>query len=243
MISSARFLKLLLFSVIWFCPIYTFAQTLDRAQIDKEIDELWRQIKVKQDLLLELAPGDKESNAEFLKQPDTGLIQLLPREKYDYSGKLPIRGGGSYYSFIRRTHEYGQGSDIGLEQSRLIAGGFGGFDFGYLISLGDIDLDNATLEHPAVRALADYQPPPTEDQIRAEWRQSSNGHKLGEFTGMHSLPAKESTSYILRTIIYDQWDILVTFRIARQDADGSLIMIWKLLKTFPKPTAIRSDRY
>jgi hypothetical protein len=34
-----------------------------------------------------------------------------------------------------------------------------------------------------------------------------------------------------------------SIRIARQDADGSLILIWKLLKTFPKPTAIRSERY
>jgi len=241
MISSGRFLKLLLFSVIWFCPINTFAQTLDRAQIDKEIDELWRRIKVKQDLLLELAPGDKESNAEFLKQPDTGLIRLLPREKYDYAGKLPIRGGGSYYSFVRRTHEYG-GSDIGLEQGRLKVG-FAGMDFGYMISLGDIDLDKASLEHPAVKALAEYQPPPTEDEVRAEWKQSSNGHNLGEFLGLHSVPAKESTTYILRSLNYDQWDVLVAFRVTRQDTDGSLILLWKLLKTFPKPTAVRSERY
>jgi len=242
MISSGRFLKLLLFSVIWFCPIYTFAQTLDRAQIDKEIDELWLQIKVKQDLLLELAPGDKESNAEFLKQPDTGLIRLLPREKYDYAGKLPIRGGGSYYSFVNRTHEYGRGSDIGLERGSLRVG-FAGMDFGYMISLGDIDLDKASLEHPAVKALAEYQPPPTEDEVRAEWRQSSNGHKVGEFLGMHSVSAKESTSYILRSLNYDQSDVLVAFRVTRQGTDGSLILLWKLLKTFPKPTAVRSERY
>jgi hypothetical protein len=216
------------------------AQALDRAQLDKEIDELWEQIKVKQDLLLEPAPVDKEAYAEFLKQPDTGLIRLLPREKYDYKQKLPIRGGGSYYSFVLRTHEYG-GSDIGLEQGKLKVG-FGGMDFGYLISLGDIDLDKATLEHPAVKALAEYQPPPTEDEVRAEWRQSSDGHKVGEFLGLHSLPAKELTTYTLRSLNYDQWDILVAFRVVRQDADGSLILIWKLLKTFPKPTAIRSER-
>lgn len=217
------------------------AQTPDRAQLDKEIDELWQQIKVKQDLLLEPAPADKEANTEFLKQPDTGLIRLLPREKYDYAGKLPIRGGGAYYSFVHRSHPYGRGSDIGLEQGRLSVG-FAGFDFGYLIPLGDIDLDKATLEHPAVKALAEYQPPPTEDEIRAQWRQSSNGHKLGEFVGLHSVPAKEATSYVLRSLNYDQWDVLVAFRVARQDTDGSLILLWKLLKTFPKPTAIRSER-
>lgn len=218
------------------------AQALDRAQLDKEIDELWEQIKVKQDLLLEPSPGDKEAYAEFIKQPDTGLIRLLPREKYDYKHKLPIPGEGSYYSFVLRTHEYGRGSDIGLEQGSLRVG-FAGMDFGYLISLGDIDLDKAALEHPAVKALAEYQPPPSEDEVRAEWRQSSNGHKVGEFLGLHSLPAKELTSYILRSLNYDQWDILVAFRVARQDADWSLILIWKLLKTFPKPTAIRSERY
>ena len=218
------------------------AQAPDRAQLDKEIDELWQQIKVKQDLLLEPAPADKEANAEFLKQPDTGLIRLLPREKYEYEGKLPIRGGGAYYSFVHRSHSYGRGSDISLEQGKLRVG-FAGFDFGCMIPLGEIDLDKATLDHPAVKALADYQPPPTEDEIRAQQRQSHTGLKLGEFVGARSVTPKESASYALRSLNYDQWDILIAFRVTRLDADGSLILLWKLLKTFPKPTAIRSECY
>ena len=218
------------------------AQTLDRAQLDKEIDELWRQIKIKQDLLLEPDPADKEANAEFLRLPDTGLIRLLPREKYDYEGKLPIRGGGAYYSFVSRSHPYGRGSDIGLERGKLSVG-FAGFDFGYMIPLGEIDLDKATLNHPAVKALADYQPPPTEDEIRAQKSQSHNGLKLGEFVGLRSVTPKESASYALRSLNYDEWDILVAFRVTRLDVDGSMILLWRLLKTFPKPTAIRSERY
>lgn len=217
------------------------AQSVDRAQLDKEIDELWQQIKVKQDLLLEPAPADKEAYADFLKQPNTGLIRLLPRENYDYQGKLPIRGGGAYYSFVRRTHEYRQVVGIGLEQGKL---GFvsAGFDFGYAISLGDVDIDNVTLEHPAVKALSEYQPPPTEDEIRAQYRQASGGYKLGEFVGWHSVSAKEASSFVLRSLHFDESDILVAFRIVRRDKDGSLILIWKLLKTFPQPTAIRSNR-
>jgi hypothetical protein len=58
------------------------AQTIDRAKLDQEIDELWRQIKLKRDLLLEPAPADKEGYAEFLKHSDTGLIRLLPRKTF-----------------------------------------------------------------------------------------------------------------------------------------------------------------
>lgn len=125
--TFSRFFSIVLLAVvICFCSLNGQAQSVDHAQLDREIDELWQQIKVKQDLLLEPTSADRETYSEFLKQPDTGLIRLLPREKYD--GKLPVRGGGAFYSFSLLTHEYG-GSDIGLSQGELSVG-FAGFNFG-----------------------------------------------------------------------------------------------------------------
>lgn len=219
----------------------TQAQTVDRAQLDREIDELWQQVKVKQDLLLEPAPADKEAYAEFLRQPDTGLIRLLPREKYDYAHKLPVRGGGAYYAFVLKTHEYGRGSDIELSQGNFSVG-FAGMDYGYFLPLGDLPLDAVTLEHPAVKALAEYRPRPTEDEIRAEYRNSWQGYKLEEHVAQRRVPAKVSASYVLRSLNFDRWDVLVALRTARQDADGSVILLWKMLKNFPRPTAIRSTQ-
>ena len=82
-----------------------------------------------------LAPpqGAVAQHAAFLAQPDTGLVRLLPREKFD--GKLAVRGGGAYYSFAHLVHEYNYGSDIGLEQGRLGVG-FAGASYGFLFDLG-----------------------------------------------------------------------------------------------------------
>src|SRR6185503_13485682 len=56
-----------------------------------------------------LAPSveDRSSYAAFLSQADTGLIRLLPRERFDSESyrqnkqTLAMRGGGAYYSFSR----------------------------------------------------------------------------------------------------------------------------------------------
>lgn len=234
-------LAILLVGIFSFCSLSGQAQSVDRAQLDKEIDTLWQQIKVKQDLLLEPSPEDNAAHADFLKKPDTGLIRLLPRERYDYEHKLPIRGGGAYYSFVLKKHDYGRGSDISLERGDFSVG-FAGMDYGYFIPMGDVPMDTITLEHPMVKALAEYQSQPTEAEIRAEYRKSYQGFKLGEFTGTRRVPAKIGTSYVLRSINFDNWDVLVAVRAVRQDSDGSIILLWKLLKDFPKPTAIRSDQ-
>ncbi len=117
-----------LFSVISLLNTSTFAQS--------KRDDLLRQIQKNRSELQELeerflAPSEEDfaAYAEFLHQPQTGLIRLLPREVYDdyavrQNGKksLTVRGGGAYYSFSRKTHEYGYGSDMvngALYQSRL----------------------------------------------------------------------------------------------------------------------------
>src|SRR5687768_17440097 len=73
-----------------------------------------------------LAPSvqDRADHAAFLKQSDTGLIKLLPREVYDWrtygtEKHLNLKGGGAYYSFFYLSHEYGYGSDIELDHNKF----------------------------------------------------------------------------------------------------------------------------
>jgi hypothetical protein len=109
-------------------------------------------------LFLGPSEEDRAAYAEFLRQPDTGLIRLLPREVYESevykknNKTLTIRGGGAYYSFTRLTHEYGYGSDIQLESGDLSVG-FAGANYGMLTTLGDVPLDEITIEHPSVRFI------------------------------------------------------------------------------------------
>lgn len=222
------------------CPLTGRAQAVERAQVEKEIDALWAQIKAKEPLLFEVAAEDKERYAEFLQQPETGIIRLLPRERFEE--KLRLRGGGAYYSFTRLTHEYGRGSDISLEQGRFGVG-FAGLNFGFLTELGKLPLAEVTLEHPALNFLLKFNPPLTEPEIRTQQRQAMVGLQVGEFNYKAGVTAKVEQTYVLRSIDYDTSDVLVALQVVRQDDDGSLILLWKMLKKFTAPKPERPKQH
>jgi hypothetical protein len=231
----------LLFVLVGACSLTAQAQQVDRAQLEKEIDAFWDQIRVRESQLLDTSGEDKKAHKIFLDQPDTELIRLLPRERYDLKHKLPIRGGGAYYSFGLRTHEYGRGSDISLERNRFRVG-FAGCNFGFFVTLEHLSLEELTLEHPLVKPIVEYQPPLKENEIRAEYRQAWKGIKLGELTGTSTVPINQSVTYLLRSFNFDDTDVLVAFRLVRQDQDGSVVLLWKMLKKFPAPKSIRDPQ-
>lgn len=215
------------------------AQTRD--DILKDIEVKRAEISALEKKVLEPADADREANAEFLTGSDTGLIRLLPRETYDRGKRaLTINGGGAYYSFVLSTHEYGRGSDIELQQGKLSVG-FAGFDYGLLLNVGDVPISQLTPDHLAVRALLDYKPAVKEDDIRRTQRTLWKGIETGGFTFQSSLPVKVGSTYLLRSISYDDSDIAVAVRVTRQDTDGSVILVFKVLKKFPAPKAERNQ--
>jgi len=217
-------------------------QTQSRDDVIKEIEAKRAELAVLEKRVLAVSDSDREEFATFLTQPQTGVIRLLPRELYDGAGKrrLAINGGGAYYSFVRKTHEYGQGSDIELDQDQLSVG-FAGADYGLLLNLGDVSLDQVANDHVATRALMDYTPPVKEPEVRAEYRKLWKGIELSGFTFTSRVPAKGSNTYVLRSISPERSDILVAFRVVRRDTDGSFILIYEVLKTFPKPKMERTQ--
>src|SRR5688572_19196759 len=83
-----------------------------------------------QKAMLAALPEDMALYGAFLKQKDTGIVRLHPRGKYEITGltvsvdeltkmRLPILGGGAYYSFIERTNGFGPWSEIYLDNGRL----------------------------------------------------------------------------------------------------------------------------
>ncbi len=242
MTRLALFSGALRLSLLFFCSASVLAQTPDRAQIEKEIYSLRDQITAREKQFLAPSTEDQSTFAEFLHQPGTGLAQLLPREKYD--GILAVRGGGAYYSFTRLIHEYGYGSNISLERDHFSTG-FAGLDYGMIVALGSGPLDMVTLDHPAVQFLASYVPPSVEPEIRREQMRTGQGFKEGDFTYQSRVPATLNTTYVLRSVQYHGEngkgrDILIVFRTVRQDYDGSITLIWKMLKRFPAPQFERS---
>lgn len=161
---------------------------------------------------------------------DLTAARLLPRERYD--GLIAVNGSGAYYSFSRRSNEYGNGTDLQLSGGQLSIG-FAGADFGFMSDLGAIAFEDA-LKHPAVAAFASYEPPNKINEAREEQRRFRDGVVSGMLM-KNKLPVVVGNTYLLRSISYRTSDILVAFRIEREDADGSIVIFWKAIKKFPSP--------
>lgn len=232
------FAAILFLSLLCCTSTSTSAQSIDRAQLEAEITTLHERMKKIETQFLSAAPEDLEAFASFLQQPGTGIIRLMPRNKFDKI--LQMRGGGAYYSFSRLTNEYGYGSDIGLEQGHLSVG-FAGANFGMLTVLGDVALDEVKPELPAVEYLSAFNTPLKLSGARVQQHQVSAGYTIGEVTYKDRFPVRLHNTYVLRSINYDSSDILVAFRVVRSDTDGSLIIVWKLLKKFSVPHLERNN--
>lgn len=229
---STWFASFLVPILVFGASIEAKAQLQDRSNLQSKMESLHTQIQAKEKVFLAPSAEDLATFGEFLRQPDTGIARLMPRETYD--GKLLIRGGGAYYSFARMTNETGFGSEIGLEQGQLRVG-FAGADFGFLTSLGDVAIESVTAEQRGVSLLAEFKTPSAEPDAREQQRRSGTGFEADGFTYRNVLPANLNTTYAVRAINYRLSDLLVVFRITRQDSDGSLILVWKILKRFPVP--------
>lgn len=235
MTFSRQFSVLLLIVIAGACLLNLRAQTIksqspNHNQLAKEFDALLQRMRSMEGALLAVPEEDRIAHAKFLEQPDTGLIRLMPRENYD--GKLMIRGGGAYYSFQRQTQAYGYGSDIGLSEGKFSTG-FSGSAYGFYAMLEDVPLESITLDHPAARFMAEYKAPRTQETYNAERQRVYQGIQEGGFVFKTYMPANAEMTYLLRAIDYDNSDLLVAFRVLRKDADGSVVLLWKKLKSFP----------
>ena len=204
-----------------------FSQDQARQQKLERIEEL------KREMAREAVGLHLPDQADIVKAEGLGLTaaRLLPRDRYE--GLVAIRGSGAYYSFSRRSNEYGNGTDLELSGGQLSVG-FAGADFGFMSDLGTIAFEDA-LKHPAVETFADYQPPKREAEAREQNRRFRDGVMTGVLM-KNKLPVNVGNVYLLRSISYRMSDILVAFRIEREDADGSIVIFWKAIKKFPSPT-------
>lgn len=199
-----------------------------------------------------LAPGESDVNAHqfLLSLEKTGMMRLLPREGFDWErnnvGKrVDMRGGGAYYSFHYRSHEYGYGSDVQYERGCLSVG-FAGVDYGFLTDLGDTPLEPIDAEDFRAAFFLNYKPPRKENEARLEKRKFStikfspisgreNGILVDGIVYGRQAPAKVNHTYLLRSIVYDSSDLLVAFRVVKINDDGGLTIAWKILKEFSPP--------
>jgi hypothetical protein len=202
-------------------------------------NEVAREDRVLKKGLLAPSVQDRLTYESFLRARKTGLIRLIPRESYDWETyhakkRVPIRGGGAYYSFANLTHAYGYGNDLELDHN-VLSVGFAGNDYGMLTNLGDRSLENITLNDPVARFISQYAPAKRERAARSEFRRFQAGVMIDGVLYRSKLPLELGATYLLRSIVYRESDVLVAFRTVRKDLDGSVIIAWKLLKQYSVP--------
>ena len=145
---------------------------------------------------------------------------------------IPLARGGSVYSFSEGTHVQSDRSELGLEDGQLRSG-FAGTVLGLLVNLGDEPIDSVNLDSPGVNYLAKFQAPRRRTDAAAQYKRNAVGFTFDNYFYRTILPATPGTTYALRSVADRRADILVLFRVVRQDQDGSIVLAWKRLQKFP----------
>jgi len=184
-----------------------------------------------------LAPPQEitDKYSDFLKLPETGIVKLMPRGLHNNLMDARMEGG-AYYSFVRRSHEYGQGNDIQLDARGLLRVGFAGLDYGFFANLGKGTIESiqpspdapAWITGSARKAWDEewnYRPPTDLDALRRDAAPSDS----------HQTLPREGAVYLLRSIAPRQSDILVAFKVERKLNDGSVVIVWRMLSSWDPP--------
>jgi hypothetical protein len=235
-----------LLSITLLSSLSVFAQTQSREDLLRQIEAKRAELSVLETSFMAPSEEDRARYAEFLRAPNTGLVRLLPRDKFDSDARrdnkksIVMRGGGAYYSFTRLTHEYGYGSDIELGSGELSTG-FAGADYGLLTNISDVPIESVSLETPAAKIFASYEVPDEEPKARLEYRRFATGTEIEGIKVKTRAPVRLNSTYVLRSISYREGDVLVAFKVVRIDNDDSVTIVWKLLKKYPTPSLARNN--
>jgi len=171
--------------------------------------------------------ADRKAFAVFLKQPNTGLVRLVPDLQKKLTSVANLEAppvSGFSYSFVKKSYSNFNNFDILLSRDKLFAGGYG-----IITTLGDEPLETITIAHPSAAYLSSYQP---------QFNQVDKAKRMGfDVDGKHysgEAAVEINQTYLLRSIIRKKSDALVALRVVGKESNGGVTIAWKLLKKFPK---------
>lgn len=187
--------------------------------------------------LLALPDDYGERHADLLALPGAHAIRLLLRGLTEIT---PIRGGGAYYSFVSKDHDYNREPDLQYANRQFRTGFYGG-NSGHVLDLGVVPLEAIDLywspealpnvDSEAFRLMTQHDA--STDEERSSFKKALSDICRGE--GLRRPGRSLATAghtYLLRAILSDEHDVLVTFTVTDQDAE-SVLLVYRVLKTFP----------
>jgi hypothetical protein len=212
-----------------------------------------------------LSPNIEEVNkyADFLRQPNTGLIKLAADLGCAENTKIVVAtadclrytmpGAGTSFSFRTKNYRLRRLADLTFTNDSFQATGV--LLHGIFVKIGDVPLEKVDLQTKGLSYLVNFQPETDYEKAGVIDRQLSEGVFSDGFQYRRGFYAVENTTYVLRSIAYDgkyfravegvaynefafdkRRDVTVAFRIVRKDSDGSVTILWKeiLRKNSPK---------
>ncbi len=247
----------------------TFAQGEMRDIFFQRIIPLYRK-PTKAELKL-LAPNaeDVKKYAAFLKPSNTGITKLAAdfgcAENPSVVVATPdcliytMPGAGSSFSFRVKNYRIRRLADLTFAKNSFLTTGV--LVHGILVNLGDVSLEQVSLETRGVKYLLDFAPAVEFQKAAETERELVAGIEKDGFSYRNGLAAEANATYFLRSIAYRGFsmravsgiayneldfdrreDIFIAFRIIRQDADGSLTILWKELDSKKSPRLKREKR-
>ncbi len=153
----------------------------------------------------------------FLDASDTGMNRILERGLFE--GLLVPRGGGAYFSFSSGTNDYNQSPDIELQNGKFSSGFYGG-NFGVVKLVPERSVVDFTLKEVSAD-LRDASPKKLYHDVRA--------------SRVERPEARAGSLYVVRSVLWDESDLLAAFEVVEKDEYGATI-VWRILKTFDVPT-------
>ena len=148
-------------------------------------------------------PADLATYKDFLAQPDTGIVRLLPG--YNCESKYIVRVDGNCANSLPGAsfHRFRQDSisgDMVFLDGDLIAEGF--FSNSIMTGLGNIPLDQVTIETRGMKFLTDFKPDTDLGIVKTQYLQILKGLQIDEFIYANRLLAIPDMTYALRIIAY-----------------------------------------
>jgi hypothetical protein len=198
----------------------------------------------------------------FLKAPDTGIVKLNA-ESSCISDKdilvaseqcLPFKmpGAGTAYSFRTGSYRLPRLADVILIDGIFRTGGI--FQQVVMAELGDIPIEDVTLNTIGMKRLVDLQPVKDSEEFAKFGALNSKGiwsdgllYRNGQRVKIDSTFALRSIAYrgnyfrSIDGISYDELeydkrrDVIVAFRVVDKDENGNVTITWKRLRDIEAP--------
>jgi hypothetical protein len=239
------------------------------ATLQKAVEPLYRKPTKTELEAVEPRAEIFEKYADFLRrEPNSGLTKLIDDKGCAENTKIVVAtdnclkysmpGAGSAFSFRTESYRIRRLADLIFTDQSFQASGV--LLHGIFVNVGDVPLQQITLQIKELKYLREFQPEPNYAKAKEIDRRLTEGIRQNGFLYRRGLYAVENTTFVLRSIAYSgkyyravagvtynefdfdkRKDVIVAFRIVEKDAAGNVTILWKKLQEKDSPSVKRSN--